>query len=235
MTLSIEVRGERLDLLPERALYLPRTGTLLVADPHFGKAASFRAMGVPVPAGTTGETLARLDAVVSNCRPARLVFLGDFLHARAGRNARTLDEVRRWRTRRAGIEMLLVRGNHDRSAGDPPPELEIRCVDEPTFLPPFALCHGHSPRSDGYVLAGHLHPAIVLRGATGERLRLPCFLVGDRAAVLPAFGAFTGAATVAPAADQRVFVVAEDAVVEIPPVARRAARPPVRRRAGMPS
>ena len=44
-----EVAGERLVLLPEMAAYWERAGTLLVADPHFGKAAAFRAAGIPEP------------------------------------------------------------------------------------------------------------------------------------------------------------------------------------------
>ncbi|NUR18637.1 MAG: DEAD/DEAH box helicase, partial [Gemmatimonadaceae bacterium] len=57
----ISVRGEELVLLPERAAYWPARTTLLVADAHFGKAATFRAAAIPVPAGTTDATLGRLD------------------------------------------------------------------------------------------------------------------------------------------------------------------------------
>ena len=76
-------------LLGERAVYWERARTLLVADPHFGKAAAFRAAGVLVPRGTTGETLSRLDAALDRTRAERIVFLGDFLHAREGRSAET--------------------------------------------------------------------------------------------------------------------------------------------------
>ena len=61
--MRITVAGEALLLLPERAAYIERTRTLLIADAHFGKAAAFRAAGVLVPRGTTGGTLGRLDAV----------------------------------------------------------------------------------------------------------------------------------------------------------------------------
>jgi metallophosphoesterase superfamily enzyme len=43
-----------------------------------------------------------------------------------------------------------------------------------------------------YVLAGHLHPGVVLGGRAHDRLRLPCFHFGPRSGVLPAFGEFTG-------------------------------------------
>ena len=41
--------GEAVELLPERALHWIRERTLFVADVHLGKAAAFRAGGVPVP------------------------------------------------------------------------------------------------------------------------------------------------------------------------------------------
>ena len=42
--------GEPLHLLPERALWWPAARVLFVADLHLGKAATYRALGQPVPA-----------------------------------------------------------------------------------------------------------------------------------------------------------------------------------------
>ncbi len=42
----------------------------LVADAHIGKALRFRRLGVPVPHGTTGETLDRLSALIESQREA---------------------------------------------------------------------------------------------------------------------------------------------------------------------
>lgn len=213
---TIELHGERLHLLAERAAWWERTGTLLVADPHFGKAAAFRAAGVPVPPGTTGGTLQRLGTLLDRLHARRLVVLGDLLHARAGRDPRMLQALTDWRTARPAVEMVLVRGNHDRHAGDPPDELRMRCVDEPLAEPPFVLRHVPEPAADGYVIAGHLHPGARLAGAGRDRARLPCFWMGARVGVLPAFGEFTGLADVMPQPGDRVFVVGND-VVEIAP------------------
>jgi uncharacterized protein len=210
-----DLHGERLVLLAERAAYWEREHTLLVADPHFGKAAAFRAAGVPVPRGTTTETLARLDAALVRTAARRVVFLGDFLHAREGRAPETLRVVNDWRASRASIEMLLVRGNHDKRAGDPPVELNVRCIDGPMIEPPFAFAH-HPARSDnGYVIGGHVHPGVRLTGPGREHTRLACFWFGAEIAVLPAFGEFTGLADVDVAPGDRVWVIADRAVVEI--------------------
>ena len=43
--------------------------------------------------------------------------------------------------RHAALDVVLVRGNHDARAGDPPATGMLRCVDEPYALPPFLACH----------------------------------------------------------------------------------------------
>ena len=134
--------GRTLWLLPERAAWLAEEGLLLVADIHFGKAASFRRLGVPVPQGTTEANLARLDALLDRLPDTRgLVFLGDVLHAASGRATATLQALHTWRERRAGLRLTLVRGNHDGHAGDPPTTLDIQVVDEPWPHAGLALCH----------------------------------------------------------------------------------------------
>lgn len=210
---STVVAGETLVLLAERAAFWPRTKTLLVADPHFGKAAAFRAAAVPVPRGTTEDALRRLDAVIDELGATRIVFLGDFLHAREGRAPATLDMIARWRERRASVDLILVRGNHDRRAGDPPRELAVTCVDGPMHESPFAFAHHPRAIEGTYVLAGHIHPGARLAGTGRDRARLPCFWFGESVGVLPAFGDFTGLADVDPAPSDQVWVVADDEVI----------------------
>jgi len=80
--LATEIAGERVVLGAEAALYWPRGGTLVVADAHFGKAAAFRQSGVFVPEATTTGALDRLDRLLTESAATRVVFIGDFLHAR---------------------------------------------------------------------------------------------------------------------------------------------------------
>jgi len=209
------IAGETLELFAARAVFRRSTSTLLVADPHFGKAAAFRAAGVFVPEATTAATLARLDALLEATSARRLIFLGDFLHAKEGRHPGTLQTLSQWRLRHSAVEMILVRGNHDECAGDPPEAMRIACVDGPVLEPPFAYAHRPREIRDAYVLAGHLHPGVVLLGAGRQRERLACFWFGSRVGVLPAFGEFTGLADVAPAPGDGVWVVADDQVVDV--------------------
>ncbi len=217
---TISVAGQALMLMPEKCVFLPESDTLLVADAHVGKAVSFRALGVPVPSGTTGETLALLSSLVPRLAVRRIVFLGDFLHSGRSRAPATMAAVRQWRDAHRQLELTLVRGNHDDRAGDPPAWLGIEAVDEPLRQGGLALCHHPRPQPEGYVLAGHLHPCVNVSGRARDSMRLPCFWFTTQFAVLPAFGAFTGMQAVRPAAGERVFVATPEQVFELGLLAR---------------
>jgi DNA ligase-associated metallophosphoesterase len=212
---SVELACESLWLLPERAVFWPERGMLLVADAHIGKGAAFRSAGVAIPAGTTMSDLERLSCLIGQLGARQIVFLGDLLHSRESRQPRTLEAFGAWRARHTGAEMILVRGNHDRRAGDPPTEWHLHCMDQPVVVGGFALCHDPRPVNGSYVLAGHVHPAVRMTGRGRDRARLPCFLLRRDDAILPAFGGLTGTFTVAPRDDDRVFVVAGDAVAPV--------------------
>lgn len=213
--LPIELQGTELWLLAEKAIYWPDEQVLLVADIHFGKAAAFRRLGQPVPHGTTAGNLARLDALLARYPCRRLIFLGDFLHAREAQAPATLAQLAAWRGRHPRLAITLVRGNHDRHAGDPPGELGIEVVAEPLPLGPFALQHEPAPHAELHVLAGHLHPAFRLRGRGRQSLRLPCFCIGERISLLPAFGAFTGMHEVGAEPGRRLYVIGEDSLWQV--------------------
>lgn len=213
--LTIAIAGESLRLLPERAVYWEREEMLIAADLHWGKAAAFRAGGIPIPGGTTTADLSRLDRAVARTGARRLALLGDLLHAREWRGAETVRAIAAWRAVARGLELLLIRGNHDRRAGDPPADLDIEVVDGPWRVGPFALRHEPTRVDGAYVLAGHVHPGVTIRGPGRERLRLPCFALGRSVGILPAFSEFTGTALIDPGPGGRVFVIAGEDVVEV--------------------
>lgn len=208
---QVALAGTTLLLLGQKAIYWPQHKMLIIADIHFGKATAFRALGVPVPHGTTSDNLARLDALLALHEVAQIVFLGDFLHARTAHAPATLKAMLDWRARHASLRLIVVRGNHDLHAGDPPASLAIEMVDEPYLVAPFALCHHPDLQTDvgAYVLAGHVHPVIRL-SSRRDSLRLPCFLLGAKRAILPSFGAFTGGFLMRPEPGEQVFVAADD-------------------------
>lgn len=208
---EIDLAGERVLLLAQKALYWPRASMLVIADIHFGKAAAFRAQGVPVPRGTTSQNLAALDELMALYPIAEIVFLGDFLHARASHASSTVAAMLAWRQRNPEVRLTLVRGNHDLRAGDPSATLGITMVDEPHTVGPFSFCHHPDIAAPAYVLAGHVHPVYRLSSRL-DSLRLPCFLVGPTRMILPSFGAFTGGYVISPAHNEHVYVTSGEAM-----------------------
>lgn len=214
-SITIEWAGEKLTLLPERAVWWARKKTLFIADPHFGKAATFRFAGVPVPETTHDEDLGRLKKLVARFSAKQLVILGDFLHARRGRSETTMSALAEWRRRHARLEISLILGNHDRHAGVPPGELNIRCLKGVQSLPPFSLSHEPLEADGLFVLAGHWHPSFRLTDSIGSGVRLPCFYFRPNLAVLPAYGDFTGSHPVIKKPGDRIFLAGPEAVFEV--------------------
>lgn len=217
MTCRVAFGGAELQLLPGKAAWWAAERTLLVADAHIGKAVSFRRLGVPVPEATTAGNLGALDALLAAHEARRIVFLGDLLHSRHAHEPQTLAAFARWRDSREELELVLVRGNHDDRAGDPPADWHVDVVAEPHALAPFLACHRPVVPGSGYALCGHVHPGVRLAGATAAAsARLPCFVLGRRRAILPAFGGFTGLALVTPARGERIVAIAGTRLFALP-------------------
>ncbi|MBC7708560.1 MAG: ligase-associated DNA damage response endonuclease PdeM [Rhizobacter sp.] len=199
----------------QRMLFWPEERTLFVADIHLGKAASFRAAGVPMPTGHSGHDLNRISALLSAYQATRLVILGDMVHAQTSYSSALDHHFKAFRALHSGVDMILVRGNHDRHAGDAPPAWGLKIVAEPYLLGPFACCHepGKAGNS-GFELAGHLHPAIRLQTAR-ESVTLPCFWRHAYGIVLPAFGSLTGNFTLRLKPSESAIVIAGQQLHEI--------------------
>ncbi|MEL7237535.1 MAG: ligase-associated DNA damage response endonuclease PdeM [Planctomycetota bacterium] len=211
---QIEFAGQSMRLLGERALLWQKT--LIVADVHVGKAATFRLSGLPVPMQAGLDDLDRLGNLIETHAPDRLLILGDFLHAKAGRTPETLASLREFRDRCRLLPITLVRGNHDRHAGDPPAELDVETrstFDEAGLQ----FCHEPPEQSPPLpTLCGHLHPAVRTRDFDGSGVTLPCFAFDERRRVLilPAFGKFTGTCRFDPTEGWRFFACAAGRVAE---------------------
>jgi len=229
---EVVVGGVPLRLHPAGAVWAPAGGRLFVADLHLGKGATLRSAGVPLPGGTTAETMARVDRVigeVSASAPVREVWvLGDLVHARAGLDRDVVAEVAAWIVGLPGRTLHLVRGNHDRGAGRLPGAWRLEQHAEPCAVgtPDGPLHLAHEPPTEGAgpmgMLAGHLHP-MVRAGRGRTRLpKLPAFLgreakgEGLDLLVLPAFGRLIDGAVVRGSPGWRAWACVEGEVVPLP-------------------
>src|SRR2546421_10484151 len=212
---AITFANQSLELLPDRAVWWPARNTLLLADVHLGKAASFRNLGVPVPAGGTAKDLARITRLIEQTRADRLVILGDLIHAKAGRQPELLNAIATWRELHSEIAVLLVRGNHDRSSGSVPADWNVQEIDEPFEDDGMILTHDQPCDPERPTFAGHVHPAVYLPDYDGSIITAPCFVFDERCAILPAFGTFTGGYKVDPQPGRRLFLIAPGRVIPL--------------------
>lgn len=214
--IPVEFASHRFELLAGPAIWWPAQKSLIVADVHLGKGAAFRSAGVPVPTGTSSKDLARLSHFLAETGAERLIILGDFLHARTGRHPQIMDAIREWRQSHRQVEMLLIRGNHDRSAGACPGEWKLEEVAGPFELDGLFLSHFPDIPDCEPLLGGHVHPVCALRDFDGSSVRVPCFVFDERMGILPAFGSFTGGCCMPARDGRRIFAVAANVVIPLP-------------------
>jgi uncharacterized protein len=211
--LELELRGQRVVLLAERAAYWRDQQMLWIADMHCGKAATFRSRHVPIPDGSMEADLARLTGVLERTQARRLAILGDWVHAARGCTDEVIETVQAWRQLHRHVEMDWIRGNHDRLSESVRSRFGFA---DSLFLDhaPFRLQHEPGENADRFTIAGHLHPTMMLGGRGYPRVQLPCFQVRERVMVLPAFTSFAGGYPLPPGSGGRVFLIASEEVVE---------------------
>jgi hypothetical protein len=105
---KLKIADEILHLLPERALFWPRTQTLFIADPHLGKVATFRTHAIPLPEGNTAADLQRLGQAIDRTGATKLMILGDLFHTARGRADAVVSAVTAWREQYAALAIYLV-------------------------------------------------------------------------------------------------------------------------------
>lgn len=197
---EIEVNGVQLLLDPSGALYWPAERTLIFADLHFEKGSAFARTGQLLPPYDTRTTLTRMELLMTQYAPARVVALGDSFHDRGA--ADRLDDYERDMLVRLGkrAEWIWIAGNHD---PEPPPWLSGSICEE-VALGGLVFRHEPSAPIARGEIAGHLHPckSIVRRGRS---LRRRCFASDSMRLIMPAFGAYTGGLDVRDRAVRMLF------------------------------
>lgn len=216
MILSHPLASHPITLLPDAAALIgpPENSALVIADLHLGKAATFRASGIPIPEGNDPADLARIAALIRAHRPAHVLIAGDLFHSRSGSQTPLIAALLAF-IEEISLPFTLITGNHDRKLRALPPALNpcphfdlgtIRIVHDPA-----ESCPQHLN------IAGHIHPVIRLREGPRTSFRLPCFHLSENCLTLPAFGSFTGGYPIQPQKTDRIFVTLRGAITELPP------------------
>jgi len=205
--------SQNLILHPKKAIFWEEERALIISDLHIGKVGHFRKAGIAIPKLMEQEELALLSDLIHEFKPSKLIFLGDLFHSDMNNDWNWLQL---WRDLYPKIQMILVQGNHDILHPDYYEQAGFEIYDK-LLIGPFLFVHDKKdyefPPDGVYVLSGHIHPAIRLRGKARQSLLLSCFSFGRKAAVLPAFGKFTGKCCLKENDDDTVFGVLNDKVI----------------------
>jgi uncharacterized protein len=177
---------------PSGAVWITASETLVVADLHLGYTWAQRRKGELGPIADL-KTAEKLSSVCRSLTPKRVVLLGDAVHApQPGSQERQIiqDVLNRLCDT---VELISVRGNHDRALARDFDGLPLRIVEAWSEGQITALHGDRLPgeRTPGHtLLLGHLHPSMPVKDAAGAGRRLPVFLATPDCIVLPAFSPF---------------------------------------------
>jgi uncharacterized protein len=206
--------GENLFLHPYKAIYWERHKMLLIADLHLGKAAHFRKSGIPIPETIHQTDLQRLDDLINNYKPSRIIFLGDLFHSEVNDAWKTF---RNYCLNKIDITPELIIGNHD--ILDPLHYDFLIIHDGVLLLDPFIFSHEPLPEKilDGhYNICGHIHPSIRIYGSSKQSIRVECFHFSKFHGILPAYGNFTGNSKMSSnSKTDRIFAIANQEIIPL--------------------
>ncbi|MCS7017888.1 MAG: ligase-associated DNA damage response endonuclease PdeM [Cytophagales bacterium] len=214
-SLHYTLLGQNFCLLPEKALFWQEENMLILADIHLGKAGHFRKAGFAVPRHVHLQDLTTLESVINSWYPTKILIIGDLFHSQWNQEWLLFSE---WlQPFSTSIQWLLVRGNHDILPASIYQQSVFQIFPDCWLQPPFLFTHepARSVAQGWYNICGHLHPSVRLNGRGRQQLILPCFCFGSQRAILPAFGKFTGTATIQTQAGDAVFVITPGAVTRI--------------------
>jgi len=211
--LPFSIQNENLWLSPERCIYWEKEKALVLADLHFGKTGHFRKSGIAVPQNIYQKDLQRLVEQVQYFQPQKLIVVGDLFHSH---NNKELDLFKKWRHDLRGIEIWLVKGNHDILLDEWYEAADIRLYNHQVIIESLAFIHDITQAETlpgHYYFSAHIHPGVRISGAGKQTLSFPCFYFGKNFAVLPAFGAFTGYVAIEPAPGEKVFAIVQNKII----------------------
>jgi DNA ligase-associated metallophosphoesterase len=208
--MNIKIQNQDFELHSKGGIYWQKQSILLVADVHLGKSAHFRKNGSAIPSFTDVENYHSLDTMIQQYDVKGLVFLGDLFHSVYNSSWNAFAD---WVSRQK-FDIDLVIGNHDVIPASYFEKIGIKTHLQ-LQIEGFSFTHHPQKNSEKFNFCGHLHPGFRLRGMARQMLKLACFYQQEKQLILPAFGNFTGHYYITPTPNEKVFVIAEDAIFEV--------------------
>jgi len=213
----IRLGGVEIELHADGSAYVSDAETLLVADLHLGKDASFRAHSIPMPAGSDPRTLERLSERIRKTQARQVIVLGDLWHHRRGTTESVTRQFEAWMERQTA-QFGLVSGNHDRRSAPARPVGRLSELGESASVAGLQLVHDPEDCDVEPAVCGHLHPGVRFESKGRQAITVRAFWRRQDRLVLPAFGELTGRTPPAYGQGDDIFAIAGDRVFSVPPI-----------------
>jgi len=214
-SLPFQLQGQQLILDYRKAIFWKERKALLLSDIHLGKAGHFRKAGIAIPEEVHREDYRKLDSLIADYKPIDLIILGDIFHSDWNLG---WEYFLQWLAKHPHVHFHLVPGNHDILYREQYRAANFHLSTEQLVMEPFVLSHEIQPSADWphlYQISGHLHPSVRLNGKGRQAMTLACFYFEEKAAILPAFGSFTGKAILKPSKACSIFVLTGQHVIAL--------------------
>lgn len=200
-----------------RFIFWEEEQAIILSDLHFGKISHFRKNGLAMPTNIVKEDMQRLFDAIQFFNAKKIIIVGDLFHSVANNEH---DLFSRWRNDFSAVEFILVKGNHDIIKADWYENANIKVADEFLKIKNFIFVHQKEDyesllKPNEFLICGHVHPAIVLKGLGKQSLKFNCFFFSNNYMYLPAFGKFTGNFLLEPKKTETVFAIVNNSVLKL--------------------
>lgn len=160
---------------------------LVIADLHIGYEAALEKQGIILPTSQYPEIKNQIKEMLKISKAKKLIILGDIKHEFGEATRQEWLEVSDFLDflQQRGVELLVVRGNHDNFLIPILKKRGIQLYDPYYAEAGYFFFHGHKEASLSMLdkkhhtlIMGHEHPAVVIRDELGVKQKFKCFLKG---------------------------------------------------------
>jgi len=186
---KFEWNNTLIELLPDRAIFIPKTKELLISDIHLGKGEFFQLNGIPLTNNHDEYNFNRIYKLINKIKPKKIIIIGDLFHSRYSISNNLKSKVLNIE-KYFKIQLLLIEGNHDKGCN-------INSLSSLKVMRSINLIYSHEPiinkEKNILNICGHYHPKVLLKNSL-DKLSFKCFAMDKKNNILylPAFGDLTG-------------------------------------------
>ncbi|WP_435414412.1 ligase-associated DNA damage response endonuclease PdeM [Polaribacter aestuariivivens] len=210
---KILCKDEVLEVTNQRVLYWEAQKSLILSDLHIGKSAHFQKSGIPIPKNVLTTDLERLKQLILYFKAENLIIVGDLFHAEYNSD---LEVFQKWLLQFENLKLQLIKGNHDRLSNKVYEQFNIDVFTSELKIGALKFVHENvDEKPDYFIISGHIHPGVFIKGKGKQRIKLPCFQVTENQLILPAFSLFTGLNTRQTPKNCKNYCFTEDGIFEL--------------------